>query len=67
MLICKERTKTEAAGEKPLGAREININKLNPPPPPTYIASTRGFEPWPHWWEGGERSHHKAILAARPF
>ena len=29
MLVFKERTKTEAAREKLLGAREININKLN--------------------------------------
>ena len=35
-----------AAGEKPLGARERTNNKLNP-----HMASTPGVEPGPHWWE----------------
>ena len=38
--------KTGVPGEKPLGAKERINNKLNP-----HMASTRGFEPGPHWWE----------------
>ena len=38
--------KTGLPGEKPLGAKERTINKLNP-----HMASTPGVEPGPHWWE----------------
>ena len=38
--------KTRVTGEKPRGAREKINNKLNP-----HMASTRGFESRPHWWE----------------
>ena len=38
--------KTSVTGEKPRGAREKINNKLNP-----HMASTRGFESRPHWWE----------------
>jgi len=34
------------SGEKPLGAKERNNNKINP-----HMASKPGFEPGPHWWE----------------
>ena len=53
----QEEGKTGESGEKPLGARERNNNKLNP-----YMASTLGFEPGLHWWGGGgllpSLSHH---------
>ena len=38
--------KTGVPGEKALGAKEKANNKLNP-----HVASTPGFEPWPHWWK----------------
>ena len=38
--------KTGVPGEKALGAKEKTNNKLNP-----HVASTPGFEPWPHWWK----------------
>ena len=41
----QEEGKTGESGEKPLGARERNNNKLNP-----YMASTLGFEPGLQWW-----------------
>ena len=41
----QEEGKTGESGEKPLGARERNNNKLNP-----YMASTLGFKPGLHWW-----------------
>ena len=48
MLVLEERGETGVPGEKPLGARRKNNteHKLNP-----HIASMRGFEPRPHWWE----------------
>ena len=40
------RVKTGVPAEKPLAAKERNINKLNP-----HMASTLAFEPGPHWWK----------------
>ena len=45
MLVFGER-KTRVPGEKPLGAREGTINKLNP-----HMALTPRFEPGRYWWE----------------
>ena len=45
-MLVFEEGKTGVLGEKPLGAKEGTNNKLNP-----HMASTPGFEPWPHWWE----------------
>ena len=40
MLVSEESTRTRVPGEKPLGARERTINKLNP-----HMALTTRFEP----------------------
>ena len=40
MLVFEDRGKPEYPKEKPLGARERTVNKLNP-----HMASTPGFEP----------------------
>ena len=44
MLVFEERGKYPE--NKSLGAKERTNNKLNP-----HIASTPGYEPWPHGWE----------------
>ena len=46
MLVSEESTRTRVPREKPLGARERTINKLNP-----HMALTTRFEPGPYWWE----------------
>ena len=51
-----EAGKSGVHKEQPLGAKETTNNKLNP-----HMASTPGFEPWPHWWEAG------ALTSAPPL
>ena len=47
VLVFEEKGKPEYPWKtEPHGAKERTNNKLNP-----HMASTSGFEPWPHWYE----------------
>ena len=46
MLVLEVREKTAVPGEKPLGAKDTTINKLN-----LHMTSTPGFEHKSNWWE----------------